>query len=109
MSNRQCQVKIKSLAAFVVQVKRENAEREALGALPLYQRTLPWASAIYRSYSPIWVLSLNEFKDNGFWFQEEVERDCPTASKVYFPYLISDIEWFLVFGCERMAVYLFLN
>jgi hypothetical protein len=24
-----------------LQVKKENAEREALGALPLYQRTLP--------------------------------------------------------------------
>lgn len=27
----------------MMQVKREREEREALGALPLYQRTIPWA------------------------------------------------------------------
>lgn len=27
--------------ASVLQVKKESAEREALGALPLYQRTIP--------------------------------------------------------------------
>jgi hypothetical protein len=31
----------KCLVAYVLQVKREKAEREALGALPLYQRTIP--------------------------------------------------------------------
>lgn len=32
---------IKCFVACVLQVKKEREEREALGALPLYQRTIP--------------------------------------------------------------------
>lgn len=35
------EVLLNYLVACVLQVKRENTEREALGALPLYQRTIP--------------------------------------------------------------------
>lgn len=39
--NALTRVVIDALGLYNLQVKRESAEREALGALPLYQRTLP--------------------------------------------------------------------
>lgn len=48
----------------MMQVKREREEREALGALPLYQRTIPWA--ILQQQQRYFLL--NKRKKGGVWY-----------------------------------------